>query len=123
MTIEEQKEYVRRINLVINRDKTSFLMNYSGWQVILEKFEILFSSNMVKVNFRLIKGRPLSERYDNVCRANVIKDLLELFKEHYYYIIPKGYVLIFEGSGINYTFHTLAGMQREIDKYLDIILS
>ncbi|MBO5528089.1 MAG: hypothetical protein J6A47_02055 [Bacilli bacterium] len=123
MTIEEQNEYVRRINLVINRDKSWHLESHRGWQIILDKFEIQFASNIVKVDFHLIEGQPVSEKFDNRCKAGAIKGLLELFNQHYYYIVPKGYMLMFLGSGIYYSFRSSIELRKAIDKCLDIMQS
>ena len=123
MTTEEKNEYIRRMNLVINRDKSSYLESLHGWQAILDSFELLFDSQTLKVKFHLKEGERTSRDSVISCKANAIKGVFELFSEHYYYIVPKGFVILFDGAGVYALVKNQSELRKIIDRYIDMYLN
>ena len=120
MTTEEKNEYIRRMNLVINRDKSDYLESLLGWQAILDSFELLFDSQTLKVKFHLKEGERTSRDSVISCKANAIKCVFELFNEHYFYIVPKGFVILFDGAGVHALIKEKGELTKIIGRYEDM---
>ena len=73
----DKEEYNRRINYVINRDKSSYLEPIAGWRCVLDSFQILFEAKLVKVKYHLVEGE----------KAQIHQPLLHLL--HGDYDIPR----------------------------------
>ena len=119
----DKEEYNRRINYVINRDKSSYLESIDGWRCVLDSFQILFEAKLVKVKYHLVEGGKANHNYDTACKGYALKGIYELFEAHYYYVIPEGFNILFEGAGRSVIVTDIVQLNKIIHRYGDMYLN
>ena len=119
----DREEYNRRINLIISRDKNDFLESIAGWKCVLDSYQILFDAKMIKVKYHLIEGEKSNHNFDVSCKGYALKGIFELFHQHYFYIVPEGFDILFEGNGSSIFVSNINQLRNIIDKYGDMYLN
>lgn len=114
-----RQEYNSRMREIIERDKSSFLHDVLGWKCVIDSYRINFDGKIVYVKYHLIEGERPNPRFVITAKAEALKGVFSLFEQHYYYIIPDGFEIIFEGSeGL-----TVVKNMSELNKITDDLMN
>ena len=118
--MEDRRELEERFNYIINRDKGRYLSDMFGWRVVLDSARINFDGKVVYIKFHLIVGERYNPKADTASKGWAMKGIFELIQQHYYYIIPEGFTVIFEGGGANYIVENIVDLMKISDRYGDM---